>query len=66
MPKLAKQEMWSTQLQNFLDRCFIKDASQRPNANNLLGHEWFQRPLATPNEIAEEVLKAKNVFMAFS
>ena len=41
-PKLDRPSLWSKQFQDFIAYCLIKDPTQRPNASDLLNHEFIK------------------------
>eukprot|EP00026_Physarum_polycephalum_P018380 Phypoly_transcript_19945.p1 GENE.Phypoly_transcript_19945~~Phypoly_transcript_19945.p1 ORF type:complete len:224 (+),score=19.05 Phypoly_transcript_19945:57-674(+) len=43
IPKLKEPEKWSPELQDFLARCLNTDSEQRPEAAELLKHEWVKK-----------------------
>lgn len=42
IPPLKKQEKWSPELQDFLNRCLEKESASRPTADELLAHPWMR------------------------
>lgn len=41
-PKLDRPSLWSKQFNDFLAYCLVKDPQQRPNASDLLNHEFIR------------------------
>mmetsp|Transcript_20370 Transcript_20370/g.34761 ORF Transcript_20370/g.34761 Transcript_20370/m.34761 type:complete len:488 (-) Transcript_20370:14-1477(-) len=58
IPQL-KETHWTPTMTQFLSQCLEKEVDQRPEAEQLLQHPWFQN-VCHPNEIVDLVARAKD------
>eukprot|EP00667_Euglena_gracilis_P007887 EG_transcript_7973 len=54
VPSLWEPYKWSPEMRDFLSCCFIKDASFRPSAEEMLRHPWIAQHAVDPRALAHD------------
>lgn len=60
IPPLKKQEKWSVEMQDFLNRCLDKEPASRPTAEELLTHPWMRNADTPQAALLPTINSAKN------
>jgi len=60
IPPLKEPQKWSTELNEYVNKCLDKDPEKRPDANELLKHPFIRRS-CMPRDFSSVIVSAKQI-----